>query len=508
MAQVLAQGRGRHGLRQPIRYGGSWNNGRNAGPFHLNLNDHRSNANPNIGFRPALGDSQKAQPHGESPCRKAWGRRPALLPKGPAILGTRSDLAPEHQQEGPGRYPPGATSGESPAPPPFPADGRIMMAKTYDNLFPQVASFEALHAGWRRVIRGRRLQRDVLLFERDLEGNLIDIQNALTWKTYRTGPYHHFQVFDPKRRDVAALPLKDRIVQHALTAVIEPIWETRYIRDSYACRPGKGTHAGADRAQHFIRSTLRRQAGGVNQGRIYALKADIAQYFASISHDVLKRLLRRRIACADTLWLLDEIIDSTAGDDPLPRGIPIGNLTSQIFANLYLHELDIYVKQELREALYLRYMDDFVVVGGDKTHLHEVRSAVESFLWAQLGLRLNGKTQIFPIGQEVLGRKAAGRGACRREAGGRALDFLGYRIWPDHRRLRRDSVGRMRRKMKRMARQYHDGRIGWEKVRAVTSSWIGHAGHADTYRLRTALLGAVAFVPPPLSAGQESHHGR
>lgn len=359
------------------------------------------------------------------------------------------------------------------------------MATTYTDLFSTIASFEALHAAWRRVIRGRRLQRDVLLFERDLEGNLIDIQNALDWKTYRTGPYHHFQVFDPKRRDVAALPLKDRIVQHALVAEIEPIWESRYIADSFACRPDKGTHAGADRAQHFIRATLRRH------GRAYALKADISKYFASIAHDTLKRLLRRRIACADTLWLLDEIIDSTAADDdPLPRGIPIGNLTSQLFANLYLHELDCFVKHELREALYLRYMDDFVVVGPDKAHLHQVRALVEDFLWGQLGLRLNGKTQVFPIGPE-----AAGAGKS-----GRALDFLGYRIWPDHRRLRKDSVGRMRRKLKRMARQYHDGKIGWETIRAVTSSWIGHAGHADTHRLRTALFGAVAFIPPAADA--------
>lgn len=122
MAQVLAQGRGRHGLRQPIRCGGSWNNGRNAGPFHLNLNDHRSNANPNIGFRPALGDSQKTQPHGSYPCHQAWGLRPALLPKGPAILGTRPDLAPEHQEEGPGRYPPGKPAVRA-RPSTFPSDG-------------------------------------------------------------------------------------------------------------------------------------------------------------------------------------------------------------------------------------------------------------------------------------------------------------------------------------------------------------------------------------------------
>lgn len=356
------------------------------------------------------------------------------------------------------------------------------MATTYTNLFPMINNFEALHAAWLRVIAGRRLQSDVLRFEQSLESHLIDIEDALTHRTYRTGPYRSFKVYDPKERDVAALPLRDRVVQHALVAVVEPIWEARYIHDSYACRPGRGTHAGADRAQDFLRRTLRQR------GRVYALKADVSKYFASIRHDVLKQLLRRRIGCPDTLWLLDEIIDSTA--DPagiLPRGIPIGNLTSQMFANLYLHELDIYVKQTLRERLYVRYMDDFAIIGPDKEHLHALRRNIEAWLWAQLGLRLNRKTQVFPVADET--------------GNAHALDFLGYRIWPSHRRLRKDSAGRMRRKLKRMARQYREGNIGWEKVQAVTASWVGHARHADTWRLRTSVLRSVSFSPPRSQIG-------
>lgn len=350
------------------------------------------------------------------------------------------------------------------------------MATTYTDIFPTFITFEALHAAWGRVIRGRRMQHDVLEFERDLEPNLIAIQESLIHKTHRTGPYRTFKVFEPKERGVAALPLKDRVIQHSLIAAIEPIWERRFIHDSYACRPDKGAHAGADRVQAFMRQCLR------EHGQLHVLKADVSKYFPSISHDALKRLLRKRIACRDTLWLLDEIIDSTAEPgDPLPRGIPIGNLSSQLFANIYLHELDEFVKNDLRERHYLRYMDDFAVIHPDKDHLHRVRRDVEDMLWARLGLRLNGKTQVYPVALDH----------------GRPLDFLGYRIWPTHRKLRKDSIRRMKRKMKRMARQYHEGKISLDQVNQVIMSWVGHANHADTYNLRSKLLGETVFRPPP-----------
>lgn len=357
------------------------------------------------------------------------------------------------------------------------------MAKTYGGIFEKVVDFEELYLAWLRVIRGRRAQSDVLRFERDLEPNLIDIQNSLLWKTYRTGPYRHFKVFEPKERGIAALPLKDRVVQHALIAQLEPIWEPRFIHDSYACRPGKGAHRGADRVQGFMRSTLR------EQGVLHVLKADVSKYFPSISHDVLKRLLRRRVRCPDALWLIDGIIDSAAEPgDPFPRGIPIGSLASQLFANIYLHELDEFVKYELREKRYLRYMDDFAIIHHDKEHLHRLRREVEDFLHARLALRLNGKTQVFPV-------------ATRR---GRPLDFLGYRIWPTHRKIRKDSAARMRKKMKRMSRQYQAGNISLDQVDRVVMSWLGHARHAQSYKLRSRIITGVAFRSPPRG---RSRHG-
>ena len=436
--------------RLPIR-GGNWNNGSQAGVFALNLNNERSNRNTNIGFRPAFGERQKAS---------AQGLAHSTPSKGPAVPGQ----VPKNMNR-----PGGDSSGANLLP------GRLQgapMAKTYKHLWPEIIDFSSLLDAWARTEKGRRRQRDVLSFKANLEPNLIEIQNSLIHKTYQTGPYHTFYVYEPKQRTVASLPLKDRVVQHALVSAIEPIFEARFIEQSFACRPNKGAHKGADKVQAYMREVKR------DHGQVYALKADVAKYFPSVCHDVLRRLLRRRIACPDTLWLLDQIIASTDdADSLLPRGIPIGNLTSQLFANIYLHELDAFVKQDLREPRYARYMDDFVVIHHDKGHLHGVRADIEHFLWSELGLRTNSKTQVFPI----------------QKSGGRGLDFLGYRIWPTHRALRKDSIQRMKKKMKHMARLYGLGQLEMPAIEAVIRSWVGHAEHADTYDLRRNVLGSASF---------------
>jgi retron-type reverse transcriptase len=346
------------------------------------------------------------------------------------------------------------------------------MAKTYKDLFPCIVDFENLYRAFLAARRNKRYRTEVLSFTSNLEENLIQLQNELLSGTYRTGPYRFFKVYEPKERVVAALSFRDRVVQHAIMAIIEPVWEPRFIFDSYACRVGKGAHAGADRIQYLIRRVRR------THGVSCVLKGDVAKYFPSIDHGILKRLIRRRIACSRTLSLLDEIIDSTAViGDLAPKGLPIGNLTSQLFANIYLHELDMFVKHGLRERFYVRYMDDFVVVHHDKAHLHLVRRRIEEFLWDQLRLLTNRKTQVFPV----------------QIHNGRALDFLGYRIWPSHRRLRKDSVKRMQRKLIKLEKAYACGLIDLNRISASIQSWLSHAGHADTYHLRSKLLGSVSF---------------
>lgn len=341
------------------------------------------------------------------------------------------------------------------------------MSKTYKNLYPRIYDFENIYQAYIKARKGKRYQSDVLKFSANLEENLITIQNELIWHQYQCGEYHHFKVFEPKQRDVAALPFRDRVVHHAIINIIEPIFEQRFIYDSYACRVGKGTHAGADRAQKFMRIVKR------NHGRVYALKADVSKYFASIDHEVLTKLLNKRIACAETMSLIKVILGSTQNP-----GIPIGNLTSQLFANIYLHELDEYCKYTLRERFYVRYMDDFVILHHDKQHLHKIREQIEWFLATELKLKTNHKTQVFPI---------AG-------ARGRSLDFLGYKIWPTHRKLRKDSIKRFKKRLKKMQRQYADGTKTLPEIRQRIMTFIAHAGHANSAKTISKTLGKAIFI--------------
>ena len=347
------------------------------------------------------------------------------------------------------------------------------MARTAKHLFDQIASFDALEAAYRRARRGKRDRAEVQRFERDLEGELIQLQNELLWGTYRLSAYRLFRVFEPKERLIAALPFRDRVVQHALVAAIEPLWERRFIAHSYACRPGRGLHRAVATAQGWLRHLSR--AGQ----RVYALKGDIAQYFPSIDHGILKTLLRRRLACPRTLALCDLIIDASPNVSGVAaQGLPIGNLTSQLWANVYLDALDQLVKHDLKGRYYARYLDDFILLSNDQAALHQARGQIETFLWEQLRLRTNRKTQVFPIGR----------------VHGRGLAFVGFRLLPHHRLLTRAAVVRIRRNLQRLARYYRDGQVSMARVRQGVTSWLAHARHAETWGLRRQLLGSLVLT--------------
>ena len=346
--------------------------------------------------------------------------------------------------------------------------------KTYKRLYPQICSFENLYKAYRQARRGKRQREAVASFEFDLENNLLRLQEELRAQTYQPGSYHNFYIFEPKRRLVSAAPFRDRVVHHALCQVIEPIWEARFIHHSYACRVGKGVHKALDRCQAWVRQYA------------YAFHGDIVKYFPSIDHLILKALLARRIVDPGTLWLIDAFIDSGRniqnaeapltiypGDDLLallrPRGLPIGNLTSQFWANVYLHELDLFVKKELKCIPYLRYMDDFVLFSDDKQHLQDWKADIRDFLARRLRLSLHPrKSLVFPtrIG----------------------IDFCGFVLFPTHRRLRRSSVRRFVRCFRQQREAYRSGEMPLEKVNESLRCWIAHAAHGDTWKLRRKLF--------------------
>jgi retron-type reverse transcriptase len=233
--------------------------------------------------------------------------------------------------------------------------------KRHHHLWHYVTSFDNLLLAARKAQRGKRFRGNILTFNHQLEGELIQLQQELEQKTYHPGAYRTFRIFEPKIRLISAAPYRDRVIHHALCNVIVPIFERGFIPDSYANRQGFGTHRGVRRFTDYGRTCN------------YVLQCDIKKYFASIDREILKTLLRRKIKCADTLWLLDTIIDASnpqeavydyfPGDDlftPLQRarGLPLGNLTSQFFANVYLNWFDHYVQKELRIGKYLRYVVD------------------------------------------------------------------------------------------------------------------------------------------------------
>lgn len=306
-------------------------------------------------------------------------------------------------------------------------------------------------------------------FSLDLEGNLIQIQNELIWKIYKPSPYYEFYVYEPKKRLVSAPAFRDRIVHHALCNIVEPLFEKKMIHDSYACRNFKGSHRAADRTQRFLRTAIK------NCGEVYCLKCDIKQYFPSIPHDILKRIIKRTISCKDTLWLIDRIIDSGATPGQLnPIKLPIGALTSQLWANIYLGQLDHFIKEELRERFYIRYMDDFIIINHSKERLWQVKDQIERYINHELLLEFNNKTGIFPITQ--------------------GIDFVGYRIWPTHRLLRKRSVKKLKHKLRVFERKYATGDIKLKDIDCSIQSWMGHAQHADTYRLRSKIFNEFKLV--------------
>ncbi len=285
---------------------------------------------------------------------------------------------------------------------------------------------------WQGMISFRSLLRAALTaFHFNLESELWRLHQELADQTYRPGRYHSFYVHEPKTRLISAAPYRDRVVHHALTQVLEPIFERSFIHDSYACRKGKGTHAAVRRAQHFSRRFR------------YVLKADIRKFFPSLDHEILKGLIARKIKDPHVLWLVGRIIGSSnpqeavtmyfPGDDLFTpserrRGIPIGNQTSQFFANVSLDPLDHFVTDRLRFGGYVRYVDDFLVFSNDKSELTEARDHIAKFL-VRLRLRLHPtKNTVFPVTE--------------------GIRFLGYRVFPTHRLLVKDNVHRFRRRVR------------------------------------------------------------
>ena len=350
--------------------------------------------------------------------------------------------------------------------------------------FDTLSSFQGLLAATKKAIKGKRRKVAAARFLQNMEWNLLALSDQLRSRTYRPAPYREIRIQDPKPRLVSAAAFRDRVVHHALYAQIEPIFDQSFVFDTYANRKGKGTHA-----------ALRRYLRYANRFA-YVLRCDIFRYFPAIDHAVLKGDVRRKIACPDIGWLVDLIIDHSnaqepvnvhfAGDDLLAplerrRGLPIGNLTSQFFGNVYLNSMDHFIKEVLKIKGYARYVDDFALFSNNLDQLSEARGRLEAFL-AQRRLLLHPRKTLLQstfVPTQFLGFDLPTKGEVR---------------------LPKANVDRLMGKVRKMRRADPKGWTKRPNNIASIQGWTGHATHANTWRLRHTIFAGTVFDPAAKAA--------
>lgn len=339
--------------------------------------------------------------------------------------------------------------------------------KTIRNIYHEISSFENLYNAYQKARRGKRYLEYAVEFEQHLEENIINLSQELGDKSYLPGSYRTFWIKEPKPRLISAAPFRDRVVHHALIDVLEPLMDPIMIEHNYACRRGKGSHLALHASQRYLRRFS------------WVLKCDIRKYFPSIDHQILLEIMKKHISDTETMHLISIILNGSnpqesvlhwfPGDDlfsPIERrkGLPIGNLTSQFFANMYLNGFDHYIKQKLGIKGYLRYMDDFLLFGNSKADLFEIRAKIVNYL---SGLRL----RLHPRKQEIFPAKSG-------------ISFLGFTIYTYLRRLSQVNIKRFRCRMQSKITDIEKGRLTYDDYKRSLIGWIGHARHGDTWRLR------------------------
>jgi retron-type reverse transcriptase len=335
--------------------------------------------------------------------------------------------------------------------------------------YEKVCDFQNLYKAHISSRRGKRGKSEVISFELDLARNITTLHRELTDKTYRMSGYYHFTVSEPKTREIYAAYYPDRVVLHCVCdEVLTPLLQKRVIYDNAACQIGKGTHFAIDRLTKFLREHY-----SSHGAKGYVLKCDVAKYFASVNHAVLKAQMEKIVADRDIRDMLFRYIDSYETEGRPGVGVPLGNQTSQWFGVYYMDTVDRLIKEKLKIKHYIRYMDDLVLIHRDKAYLSDCLAQIRGQIEDKLKLELNGKTQIFPL-----------RGG---------IEFLGWRFYLTEtgkvvRKLKTQSKLRYKRRLKKLQSDYAAGVIGLEDVNASLASCDGHLMHGHTYKLKSKVM--------------------
>ena len=326
------------------------------------------------------------------------------------------------------------------------------------NIFDKIISLENLFLAWQEFRRGKRNKPDVQKFEYNLEDNIFGLRHELRTKTYRHSHYTSFYIQDPKLRRIHKARVRDRVLHHAVFRILYPIFDPIFISDSYSCRIKKGTHRAVNRLQKFARKVSKN-----NTKDCFILKCDIKKFFDSVGHDILISLIQKKIQDKNAVWLIEEIIKSFSTQ--LNKGLPLGNITSQLFANIYLNELDRFIKHKLRIKYYIRYCDDFVILSNGKEYLEELIIEIKNFLNTELKLSLHSdKISIRKYHQ--------------------GIDFLGYVSFPHHRLLRTKTKRRMFKKMEQRVEELKQGKISDKSFNQSRQSYLGMLKHCKSFKIQ------------------------
>lgn len=323
--------------------------------------------------------------------------------------------------------------------------------KRYGNLYTEICSIENLRLAHKNARKGKTYYPEVIKIDKDPDKYLIPIQKMLQNKSYSTSKYRIFEIVDRgKRREICDLPYyPDRIVHWALMQIIEPILMKHLIETTYAALPGRGTHKALRKMHRYMKD---------RQGTAYCLKIDVSKYFPNIDKEILKKKFRKRVKCPDTLWLIDEIIDS------FNKGIPIGNYTSQYFGNYYLSDFDHWIKEEKKIKYYLRYMDDMIFFAPTKEELHQLIKEIQVYLKEELHLSVKPNWQVFPTAV-------------------RGVDFVGYRTFYSYTLLRKSTKKRLKRASRRLLAQKNLGEPFTDSNISTIASYMGLLKWCNSYRL-------------------------
>jgi len=330
----------------------------------------------------------------------------------------------------------------------------------YHNIYELICSYENLLLAWQNAKKGKTKRRYIKRFQRNLKDNLLKLQEELTNQTYQPCDLKTFILRDPKTRKISKSAFRDRVVHHVLCLFIVPIFEKDFIYDSHANQIGKGTLKAIERFDVFKRIVSKN-----NTKECYVLKADIRHYFEEIDHDVLIKIIKRKIKDEKVIWLIEKILSVNNKN----KGMPLGNLTSQFFANLYLNDLDQYAKHDLKAKHYIRYVDDFVILHESKEQLEVWKNDINNFLKEKL------KIELHPSKSNVL-KLSSG------------INFLGFRIFYHYKLIRKSNLKNFERKFNNLRILFDEEIIGREKALESLEGWLAYCSHANTYKYRKHLI--------------------